>query len=36
LSELGFTLAHGQVANVSSVRPLGIIAKEVVPAASPL
>jgi F420-dependent oxidoreductase-like protein len=32
LSELGFTLAHGQVANVSSLRPLEIIGKEVVPA----
>jgi alkanesulfonate monooxygenase SsuD/methylene tetrahydromethanopterin reductase-like flavin-dependent oxidoreductase (luciferase family) len=32
LSELGFTLAHGQVANVSSLRPLEVIGKEVVPA----
>ncbi|HET9186513.1 MAG TPA: LLM class F420-dependent oxidoreductase, partial [Acidothermaceae bacterium] len=32
LSELGFTLAHGRVANVSSMRPLEIIGKEIVPA----
>jgi alkanesulfonate monooxygenase len=32
LSELGFTLAHGQVANVSSLSPLEIIGKEIVPA----
>jgi F420-dependent oxidoreductase-like protein len=32
LSELGFTLAHGQVANVSSLRPLEIIGKAIVPA----
>lgn len=32
LSELGFTLAHGRVANVSSLRPLEIIGKEIVPA----
>ena len=31
LSELGFTLAHGQVANVSSLRPLEIIGKQIVP-----
>lgn len=32
LSELGFTLAHGRVVNVSSMRPLEIIGKEIVPA----
>ena len=31
LSALGFTLAHGRVANVSSLRPLEIIGKEIVP-----
>jgi F420-dependent oxidoreductase-like protein len=34
LSELGFSLAHGQVKNVSSLRPLDIIGKEIVPAVS--
>jgi F420-dependent oxidoreductase-like protein len=32
LGDLGFTLAHGQVTNVSSLRPLEIIGKEIVPA----
>ncbi len=32
LADLGFTLAHGHVANVSAMRPLEIIGKEIVPA----
>jgi alkanesulfonate monooxygenase len=32
LADLGFSLAHGRVANVSSLRPLEIIGKEIVPA----
>src|SRR6185312_3993943 len=32
LADLGFSLAHGRVTNVSSLRPLEIIGKEIVPA----
>jgi alkanesulfonate monooxygenase len=31
LSELGFTLAHGQVAGVASLRPLEVIGRDIVP-----
>ena len=36
LAEMGFTIAHGQVADVSEITPLEIIGNEVVPAVAAL